>query len=78
MCFCESDAVRILIHIKARKQFPGIGFDESALSRTAARLRITETAQIRKMSPPELQRMSLMLLGFLPPAACPPAHRQAV
>ncbi|MDA8361059.1 MAG: hypothetical protein M0Z44_03550 [Gammaproteobacteria bacterium] len=78
MCFCESDAVRILIHIKTRKQFPGIDFNESALSRTAARLHITQTAQIRKMSPSQLKHLGMTLLAFLPPAACPPIYRQAV
>lgn len=78
MCFCERDAVRILIHIKARKRFPGISFDEAALSRTADHLQIAHTAQIRQMSEDELQTMSALLLRFLPPKACPPMAQRAL
>ncbi len=78
MCFCESDAVRILIHIKARKRFPGIAYDEEALSRTAQRLHIIETGQIRRMSEPELRRMCALLLGLLPQGACPADYREVI
>lgn len=72
MCFCESDAIKILIHIKARRRFPGIRFDDAALTRTAAAFHITRTADIRSMTEPVLAELSQTLLRFLPADACPP------
>ncbi len=77
MCFCESDAVKILIHVKARKRFPGIRFDEETLAGVADAFAIRTTADIRAMDDEALQRLSTALLASLPPKARPALYQEA-
>jgi hypothetical protein len=77
MCFCESDAVKILIHVKARKRFPGIRFHEASLEHVARTFAIRTTADIRAMGDAALHELSQALLCVLPPAACPLPRKEA-
>ena len=66
MCFCESDAVKALIHVKARKHYPGIKFHEGTLARVAAEFGLNTTSAVQALSESELRRLALTLLGRLP------------
>ncbi len=77
MCFCESDAVNILIHVKARKRFPGIRFHEPSLEHVARAFAIRTTADVRALGDAGLQALSLALLRVLPTAACPLDYKEA-
>lgn len=77
MCICESDAIKILIHVKARKRFPGIGFHEPSLERVAQTFGIRTTADVRALGNTGLQDLSQALLRVLPATACPPHYRKA-
>lgn len=75
MCFCESDAVNILLHVKARKRYPGIKFHEPTLAKVARRFDIKATHQIRAMNEPQLEALAAALLQELPASACPIEYR---
>lgn len=66
MCFCESDAVKALIHVKARKHYPGIRFHEGALARVALQFDLNTTSAVQALSEADLRRLALALLGRLP------------
>ena len=71
MCFCLSDAINVLIHVKARKRYPGIKFHEPSLKQVAAQFGITHTDQVRAMQDSQLQALSDALLRVLPDHARP-------
>ncbi len=71
MCFCESDAVQVLIHVKARKLYPGIKYHAESLNHVANNFNLKSTFQIHAMSEAELKTMSEALLRTLPAEACP-------
>lgn len=71
MCFCESDAVKAMIHVKARKHHPGIRFHERALGRVAADFGLESTQAVHALSEPELRRMTRALLEALPSSHVP-------
>lgn len=78
MCFCESDAVNVLIHVKARKRYPGIKYHEASLRQVAKEFQLVSTFQIHAMSDPELEILSAALLTRLPADACPHEYDAAV
>lgn len=78
MCFCESDAVNVLIHVKARKRYPGIKYHEASLLRVAKQFQLVSTFQIHTMAEPELAALSDALLQQLPPETCPREYKAAV
>lgn len=71
MCFCESDAVKAMIHVKARRHCPGIRFHEGALARVAADFRLEDTRAVRGLPEAELKRLARALLAALPPSHVP-------
>jgi hypothetical protein len=77
MCFCESDAVKILIHVKTRQRYPGIAFHEETLARVAAEFGIESTQRIRQMCEEELQILAAAVLRYLPAHACPSSSKTA-
>lgn len=77
MCFCESNAVKILIHVKARKRFPGIRFHEPSLEHVAKAFALRTTADIRALGDSGLDELSQALLRVLPIAACPLQYKAA-
>ena len=77
MCICESDAVKILIHVKARKRFPGIRFHEPSLEHVAQAFAIRTTADIRALGDAGLHELSQALLRILPTTACPVQYKEA-
>ncbi len=78
MCFCESDAVKILIHVKARKRYPGIRFHEPSLASVAAAHDLRSTLELQAMDAAALDRLSAELLARLPDSHCPPRHAVSV
>mgnify|MGYP006952615089 CR=1 FL=1 len=78
MCFCERDAVKVMIHVKARKRYPGIKYHEETLGAVASRFNVTSTFQLHAMSEPELADLSKALLRSLPAEARPHEYRAAV
>lgn len=78
MCFCESDAVNCLIHVRSRKRYPGIKYHEPTLSRIAREFGIDNTLKLRVLPDPEIDKLSRALLRALPPEACPRKYKKAV
>lgn len=78
MCFCERDAVKVMIHVKARKHYPGIKYHEETLSTVAHKFKLTSTFQLHAMNESELADLSHALLHSLPADACPSEYRAAV
>lgn len=78
MCFCERDAVNVMIHVKARKHYPGIRYHEETLGAVARQFNLTSTFQLHAMSEPELADLSKALLRSLPADARPREYRAAV
>lgn len=71
MCFCESDAVKVLIHVKARKRYPGIRFHEPSLARLATERELRSTLELHAMSEAALDGLCAELLRILPESHCP-------
>lgn len=78
MCFCESDAINVLIHVKARKRYPGIKYHEASLRQVAKEFELVSTFQIHAMSDSELEILSEALLSRLPAEACRREYDTAV
>lgn len=74
MCFCETDAVNIMIHIKTRQRYPGVKFHEPTLARIAQEFGIRQSTELKRMSEEELARIAAKVLSYLPPEACPPVR----
>ena len=74
MCFCETDVVNIMIHLKTRQRYPGVKFHESTLARVAREFGIRQSTEIKRMSAAELSRLTSQVLSYLPPEACPPVR----
>lgn len=72
MCFCETDAINIMIHLKARQRYPGIKYHEPSLTRVAREFGIRNSTEVKNMSGEELARIAARVLDCLPPEACPP------
>lgn len=71
MCFCESDAVNVLIHVRARQRYPGIKFHEPSLAIIAKRFGIRSTLELRAMSDTRLAELTAALVNELPADARP-------
>ena len=80
MCFCETDAVNMMIQLKTRERYPGVKFHEPTLARVADEFGIGHYTELKRMSGEELARIATRVLQYLPPEACPPvsASRTAV
>ena len=74
MCFCETDAVNIMIHVKTRQRYPGVKFHEPTLAQVAQEFGIRQSTAIKHMSEEELARIAARVLHYLPPEACPPVR----
>lgn len=71
MCFCEQDAVKVLVHVKVRKRYPGIRFHETALSEVVAAFGLSDTREVHALNVSDLQRLADGLLTRLPPSHRP-------
>ncbi|MDH5511782.1 MAG: hypothetical protein OEY27_01065 [Gammaproteobacteria bacterium] len=72
MCFCESDAINIMILLKTRQRYPGVKFHESTLARVAQEFGIRSSTEVKNMPGEKLARIAARVLEQLPPEACPP------
>jgi len=75
MCFCESDAVNVSIHVRARQRYPGIKFHEETLRKVAREFNIRSTLEVRAMSVAQLAQLADAVLKELPASACPIEYR---
>ena len=74
MCFCETDAINIMIQLKTRQRYPGVKFHEPSLARVAQEFGIGHYTELKRMSGEELARIAAKVLHYLPPEACPPVR----
>lgn len=74
MCFCESDSINIMIHLKTRQRYPGVKFHEPSLARVAQEFGIGHYTELKHMPEEGLARIAAKVLHYLPPEACPPVR----
>jgi len=74
MCFCEPDVVNAMIHVEARRHYPGIRFHGPTLTGVAGQFGITNSIQLRTMGAGELRALADAVLSALP-AASRQTHR---
>jgi hypothetical protein len=72
MCFCESDLINMMIHVKTRQRYPGIKFHESSLAQVAQEFGFRNSTEVKNMPEEGLARLAARVLDCLPPQACPP------
>ena len=72
MCFCESDVINIMIHVKTRQRYPGVKFHEPSLARVAQEFGFRNSTEVKTMNEEELACLTARVLDYLPPEACPP------
>lgn len=74
MCFCETDAVNIMIHVKTRQRYPGVKFHEPTLAKVALEFGIRRSTELKNMPAEQIARITAKVLDYLPPEACPPVR----
>jgi len=72
MCFCESDVINIMIHVKTRQRYPGVKFHEPSLARVAREFGFRNSTEVKNMPEEKLSLIAARVLGYLPTEACPP------
>lgn len=72
MCFCESDAINIMIHVKTRQRYPGVKFHEPSLARVAQEFGIRNSTEVKNLPEEKLACLAARVLDCLPSEACPP------
>jgi transposase len=71
MCVCESDLVKMKLHLITRRYYPGIKYNEQALGRVAEDLGIRYEKSIRNLPPAEQADLAATVYHCLPESTGP-------
>lgn len=71
MCVCESDLVKMKLHLITRRYYPGIRYNDEALGRVAEDLGIRFEKSIRDLPPEEQADLAATVYHCLPESTGP-------
>ncbi|HKJ87032.1 MAG TPA: hypothetical protein VKA48_00740 [Gammaproteobacteria bacterium] len=66
MCVCESDLIKMKLHLITRRHYPGIKYNEEALGRIADDLGIRFEREIRSLEPDQQADLAATVFNGLP------------
>ncbi|KPV40403.1 hypothetical protein AN478_06275 [Thiohalorhabdus denitrificans] len=69
MCVCESDLIKMKLHLITRRYYPGIKYNEEALGRVADDLGIRFEREIRDLDTDRQADLAATVLNALPESA---------
>jgi len=72
MCVCESDLIKMKLHLITRRYYPGIKYNEAILGRFADDLGIAFEKEIRDLAEPEQADLAAKVYDRLAEATPPP------
>lgn len=73
MCMCESDLVKMKLHLITRRYYPGVKYNEPILGRIADELGIVYEKAIRDLPEPEQADLAARVYDRLSEASGAPA-----
>lgn len=78
MCVCESDLIKMKLHLITRRYYPGIKYNEAVLGQFAQDLGIATEREVRVLPEPEQADLAARLYDRLAEAGSAPAEEPAV
>jgi|GEM_PF-3071137 len=69
MCVCESDLIKMKLHLIARRYYPGIKYNEAVLGQAAEDLGVAFEKEIRDLPEPEQAELATRVYDRLAEAA---------
>ncbi|MFP4560477.1 MAG: hypothetical protein ACLFRB_07595 [Thiohalorhabdus sp.] len=74
MCVCESDLIKMKLHLITRRYYPGIKYNEAALGQVADDLGIRFEREIRDLDTDRQADLAATVLNALPESAAGPSR----
>ncbi|MEF8793740.1 hypothetical protein [Thiohalorhabdus sp.] len=78
MCVCESDLIKMKLHLITRRYYPGIKYNEAVLGQFAQDLGIAVEREIRQLPEPEQADLAARVYDRLADAGSAPPEEPSV